>query len=406
MASQDFTLLVGTKIDDSQVLQQLNTISKKTSVTVKVNADTSSIESLKTVTTKGTDSMGNLVTATEKFNKSGESLGTVVSSVTQKMDNASKSTKSLAADFVDTTAKVAKFGASTAVIGVFYSAIQEAKEAILDFNSALTEFTKVSDLSDEQLSSYIDKLGELGEVTGRSQTQMLEAATEFKKTGATEEDAAQLAQLATLYQNVADSEITAGESASYITSQMKAFNITADDAVSILDKTNEVSNRFAVSSTDISSALTKTSGAMATYGNTIDETIGLTVAGTEILTGQAGKVSRGLRSVGAEIVKLADETGQFSYQVDGATKTLSLFDEQGKMLSTFDVLSKLAEDWNQMTEAEQSNVALTIGMKTQIDVLSATLMNFDSALEATEVAQNSAGSAMKENEAYMESLAA
>lgn len=168
MASQDFTLLVGTKIDDSQVLQQLNTISKKTSVTVKVNADTSSIESLKTVTTKGTDSMGNLVTATEKFNKSGESLGTVVSSVTQKMDNASKSTKSLAADFVDTTAKVAKFGASTAVIGVFYSAIQEAKEAVVDFDNALTEFNKVSSLSGDQLGSYTDRLSETGEEVART----------------------------------------------------------------------------------------------------------------------------------------------------------------------------------------------------------------------------------------------
>lgn len=397
--SGNYTAIVQVKVSDTELQKQLKTVGSKTTINVKVNADTSQIEKLKTTVNSTSKEIKDYASSSSTASQANEQISV-------SADKASKSTKSLGADFVDTTLKVAKFGASTAVIGVFYNAIQEAKEAILDFNSALTEFTKVSDLSGEQLDSYIDKLGELGEVTGRSQTQMLEAATEFKKTGATEEDAAQLAQLATLYQNVADSEITAGESASYITSQMKAFNITADDAVSILDKTNEVSNRFAVSSTDISSALTKTSGAMATYGNTIDETIGLTVAGTEILTGQAGKVSRGLRSVGAEIVKLADETGQFSYQVDGATKTLSLFDEQGKMLSTFDVLSKLAEDWNQMTEAEQSNVALTIGMKTQIDVLSATLMNFDSALEATEVAQNSAGSAMKENEAYMESLAA
>lgn len=397
--SGNYTAIVQVKVSDTELQKQLKTVGSKTTINVKVNADTSQIEKLKTTVNSTSKEIKDYASSSSTASQANEQISV-------SADKASKSTKSLGADFVDTTLKVAKFGASTAVIGLFYGAIQEAKEAILDFNSALTEFTKVSDLSDKQLSSYIDKLGELGEVTGRSQTQMLEAATEFKKTGATEEDAAQLAKLATLYQNVADSEITAGESASYITSQMKAFNITADDAVSILDKTNEVSNRFAVSSTDISSALTKTSGAMATYGNTIDETIGLTVAGTEILTGQAGKVSRGLRSVGAEIVKLADETGQFSYQVDGATKTLSLFDEQGKMLSTFDVLSKLAEDWNQMTEAEQSNVALTIGMKTQIDVLSATLMNFDSALEATEVAQNSAGSAMKENEAYMESLAA
>lgn len=293
--AQDFTLLVGTKIDDSQILQQLNTISKKTSVTVKVNADTSSIESLKTVTTKGTDAMGNLVTATEKFNKSGESLGTVVSSVTQKMDGASKSTRSLASDFVDTTLKVAKFGASTAVIGVFYSAIQEAKEAVVDFDSALTEFNKVSSLSEDQLGSYTDRLSEMGEEVARTKTEMIESATEFVKTGASEEDAAQLAKVAEMYRNIADEQISSSDSAALLTSQMKAFNITAQDSTHIIDAINEVSNNYAVSSSDVSSALTKTSSAMSVLGNSFEETIGLVTAGTEIMTGQASKVARGLK---------------------------------------------------------------------------------------------------------------
>lgn len=145
---------------------------------------------------------------------------------------------------------------------------------------------------------------------------------------------------------------------------------------------------------------------MSTYGNTIDETIGLTVAGTEILTGQAGKVSRGLRSVGAELVKLANDSGEFTYQVNGTTKALSLFDEQGKMLSTFDALEKIYQDWDKMNEAEQSSLALTLGMKTQIDVLSAVFNNFDSAINATNTAMNSQGSAMEENSKYMLSLEA
>lgn len=252
----DFTLLVGTKIDDSQILQQLNTISKKTSVTVKVNADTGSLETLKTVTTKSTDAMGNLVTTTEKFNKSGDSLGTVVTGVTQKMetynktsnsasqanekistsaDKASKSTKSLGADFVDTTLKVAKFGASTAVIGIFYNAMQEAKEAVVDFDGALTEFNKVSSLSESQLDSYTQKLGEMGEEVARTRTEMLESATEFVKTGASEEDAAQLAKVAEMYRNIADEQISSSDSAALLTSQMRAFNFTAEESTHIID---------------------------------------------------------------------------------------------------------------------------------------------------------------------------
>jgi negative regulator of replication initiation len=43
-----------------------------------------------------------------------------------------------------------------------------------------------------------------------------------------------------LYQNIADEELDAGESANFIISQMKAFNMTAQDAEHIIDAVNEV----------------------------------------------------------------------------------------------------------------------------------------------------------------------
>lgn len=63
---------------------------------------------------------------------------------------------------------------------------------------------------------------------------------EFIKSGYSEEDSATLARVATLYQNIADSEMTAGDSASFVISQMKAFGIEASDAESVIDKVNEV----------------------------------------------------------------------------------------------------------------------------------------------------------------------
>lgn len=69
---------------------------------------------------------------------------------------------------------------------------------------------------------------------------MVEAATSFKKSGYSEEDSAELARIATLYQNIADEQMSAGDSADFIISQMKAFNIEASDAESIINKVNEV----------------------------------------------------------------------------------------------------------------------------------------------------------------------
>jgi TP901 family phage tail tape measure protein len=116
---------------------------------------------------------------------------------------------------------------------------------------------------------------------------------EFRKNSFNDEDSATLALVATMYQNVADEAISAGDSASFIISQMKAFNIEASNATHVIDAVNEVSNNFAVSSTDVATALTKTSSAMSVLGNDFEQTIGLVTAGTEIMTGQASKVARG-----------------------------------------------------------------------------------------------------------------
>lgn len=88
--------------------------------------------------------------------------------------------------------------------------------------------------------------------------------------------------------------MSAGDSANFIISQMKAFknelerfNTEAEKATYIIDAINETSNNMAVSSTDIATALSKTSSAMSALGNSYEESIALVVSGTEIMQGQA-----------------------------------------------------------------------------------------------------------------------
>ena len=64
---------------------------------------------------------------------------------------------------------------------------------------------------------------------------------EFRKSGFSDEDAANLALVATMYQNVADESISAADSAGFIIAQMKAINIEAESASHIIDAVNEIS---------------------------------------------------------------------------------------------------------------------------------------------------------------------
>ena len=236
---------------------------------------------------------------------------------------------------------------------------------------------------------------------------MVASASEFRKNSFNDQDSATLAKVAALYQNVADGAVSASDSASFIISQMKAFGIEAENSIDIINAVNAVSNNFAVSSTDISSALTKTSSAMSVLGNDFQSTIGLVTAGAEIMTGQAGKVARGLRTIGNNFASAAKEADSIEYSVGGVTKSLDLLNEKtGDIKSTFEIFSDLKDDWDSMTNAEKQALAITYAGQTQFEVFAAVMNNFQTAIDATTTAFNSAGSAMQENEKYMDSVEA
>lgn len=64
---------------------------------------------------------------------------------------------------------------------------------------------------------------------------MLDAATQFKKNSFNEEDSAILAEVAAKFTNIADTQISSADAASFLISQMKAFNIEAENSEHIID---------------------------------------------------------------------------------------------------------------------------------------------------------------------------
>ena len=158
-----------------------------------------------------------------------------------------------------------------------------------------------------------------------------------------------------LYQNIADAQVSSEEAGSFVISQMKAYKLSAGEAETVVDKLNEVSNQFATSNSDLATGLTKSASALANLGNTQDENIGMLTAGTEVLTGQASKVGKGLQSIGINIANAATATGKLSYQVGNTTKTISLLDSAtGDMRSTFSVLQDISKDWDNMNNSQKT----------------------------------------------------
>lgn len=148
-------------------------------------------------------------------------------------------------------------------------------EQVFELDGAITEFKKVSDLQGASLDKYVQQLGDLGDKVARTTSEMVEAATEFKKSGFSDTDAKNLALTATMYQNIADEQISAGEASNFIISQLKAFNMEASESAHVVDAVNEVANNFAISSGDLANNLGKASAALASGNTTFEQTLGL-----------------------------------------------------------------------------------------------------------------------------------
>ena len=240
---------------------------------------------------------------------------------------------------------------------------------------------------------------------------MLEGATQFRKNGFNDEDSAQLAQVAAMFSNVADEEVSAADSASFLISQLIAFNQTSGDvaanATHIVDSVNSVSNTFSVSSRDLSRALGIVASTSSAMGNSMESTLGMVTAITE-QTRNAGKAANGLKTIMANLSAVLDSSSSDGEKITAIFKQIGvdMYDTNGQLKSGYELLKDLAGAWNNLDENTQKYVAVTIANKTQLNNFLALMNNFDHAIDATNTALNSAGSAAKENEAYMAGLEA
>ncbi len=239
---------------------------------------------------------------------------------------------------------------------------------------------------------------------------MVSAATEYRKNGFNDQDAAQLARVSSMFQNVADESISTGDAAQFLISQLIAFNKATGDvegnAMHIADALNEVANNFAVGTGDLATGLKVVASTSSAMGNSLEQTIGLMTAITE-QTKNASKASRGLNSIMANLAQVLDDASSNGKKITEIFEQLGVeMYENGQLKSGYDLLAGLAEKWDTLDNNSQKYIATTIAGTTQLNNFLALMNNFDHAVNATNTALDSQGSAMRENAAYMESIQA
>lgn len=314
-----------------------------------------------------------------------------------------------------------KFGAWLSVSQVIMQAVRAIKQmvtAVREIDAAMTELKKVTDETNATYDKFLANAGARAKKVGASISDVVTATADFARLGYDIDKASVLADTAIIYKNIGDGIEDITTASESIISTMQAFGIEASNAMSIVDKFNEVGNNFAISSAGIGEAMQRSAAAMASANNTIDETIALITAANTIVQ-DPDSVGTTLKTVSMYLRAAKTEAEEAGESTEGMANSVSelrqeILDLTGQRVdiqidedtfkSTYQILQELSKVWDSLTDVTQANLLEMIGGKRNSNVVSALLENFSVAEEALKSSMESAGSAMAENEKHLESI--
>ena len=299
---------------------------------------------------------------------------------------------------------------------VFYRLLMKIREVpkiVQEIDTAMTDLRRVtnetSETYDKFLSSAISKSKQLGATV----TETIKATSSFGRLGYDLNEASTLAQNALIYKNVGwlDVETATND----LVSAMKAFNITAEDSLKIVDTFNILGNKFALTSADVGTGLKQSASALSVANNSFEESAAMITAITEITqdassAGNALKtLSLRIRSTKAELTEMGEDaegaattTAKLRKQIKGITG-VDILKNNNEFKSTYEIMQGIAKVWKDLSDTEQASVLESLAGKVRANQVAALLNNWSQAEKALDESLNSAGTAIKENDVYLKS---
>lgn len=319
-----------------------------------------------------------------------------------------------------------KFGGWSIITKSMMMAVNGFKNmvsAVKELDAAMTELRKVTDLTDSAYNKFYQSAVNRARTVGATLTDTINATADFSRLGYNIQDAASLAQAALTYKNVGDGIENISQATESLISTLKAFYSEADDvstsATHIIDAFNEVGNNFAISSTGIGEALQRSAAALAAAGNSLEESIGLVTAANNVVQNPE-QVGTAIKTLSMYLRAAKTEAEAAGVETDGMAESVSKLREEILALtgnkvdiqldentfkSTYQIIKEVSEIWDELSDITQARLTELMGGKRNANVLTALIKNFGDAEKAAKTAMDSIGSAARENEKYLNSIA-
>lgn len=343
-----------------------------------------------------------------------------------EVQNIARSTGKLGKTFFQTLREgMSSFSYWTSSTFLVMKAIQSIKgglSSVRELDTALVDLKKTAKMSATELNDFYLSANDTAKQMGVTTKEIIEQASAWSRLGFSTADAAtKMAKYSSMFKIISPG-MDLDSATDGLVSVMKAFKIGLDNTDDVVDgimsKINIIGNTQALDNNDIVEFLKRSSSAMAEANNSLEDTIALGTAATEI-TRDAASVGNALKTISMRIRGYDEETEEYiggieqlSGEIADLTKSastpggISLFTDDAKteFKSTKQLFDEIAKIYGELTDKNQAQLLETLAGKRQGQIVGSILNNYETVTKSMDSMADSAGNAQAEMNVAMDSI--
>ena len=273
-----------------------------------------------------------------------------------------------------------------AVIGY----IRKMVENVKNLDEAMINLRRVTDETESGYVAFLEKANKQASELKVTTSELVQQTYQWSKLGYELDDALTLSKASTIFSKVAD--ITEEQSLKNLITILKAYGIEAKNVMDVVDKLDNINNKYAVDAAGLGDGLERSASALAMTGNSLEQSIAMLTGAGEITqnlenTGNAMKVvSLRLQNMKGKLEELEEpvddlmEVSKVQTQILNLTHNqVDIFDKNTKEFrSTYDIIKDIANIWDSLNSTNRASLTEILFGKNRANIGLALIQSFQS----------------------------
>jgi len=312
----------------------------------------------------------------------------------KSVDDTATAYQRLRKDIDHAIGKIATWAIATGAVYGALNGLRQSVTTITEVDFALTGLRKVYQGHVGDIQGMADAAVNMAERYGSSISAVIDGMRDWARQGYRAKEVVELTTVSLLAQNIA--EMSAVDATRYLTAALNQFDLQASTAMATLDAWNELSNRYAATTRDIAEGVARLGRTAADAGLSIQEASAMVTVLIERTKRSGAQIGTALRTLFTytfreKNIRELEKVGIFIRR------------QHGEMLDLMTVLTQLSAKWVTLTDVQKQAIAEAFGVR-RVTEFRTLLDSLPAIIEATTIAYESQGSALKENIIFLDSI--